>query len=306
MKKYLVCLMLPVFALTIMANTAMARSSNDISIMVNKEIVNTDVSPYSERGTTIVPLNVVQQIPGIKVAWNNSNKTITIERNEETIKLVAGQKSATIGEKKVNLPVVSQIKNGRVMVPLRFIAEAADAYVGWNPYDRSIYVVKSSPEMIEKTKSENLTEARQAAFELPIVRTLKSMTQGDGSSTLFYYFPEGRADQVFMSMGNGVEYLEVIDGRLEQKWVARFGDKGSKGPFFLEKLIEEEDGTQPQVSTNRVIYFKQILKIGAAEYGIIDINGKVTNLGHHEMPGLYDFFDIPEEEVQNNRNITPF
>ncbi|MNI35711.1 hypothetical protein D3C73_897460 [compost metagenome] len=71
------------------------------------------------------------------------------------------------------------------MVPLRFIAEAADAYIGWNPYTRNVHVVKPTPEMIGKMKSSNLAEARQATLQLPTVRLLKPITQGVGSDNKY-------------------------------------------------------------------------------------------------------------------------
>lgn len=297
MKKHIKISLLVLFLLATMSGTAMASTSGSISIEVNKDRIETDAAAYIDHGTTIVPLNVIRKIPGISVAWNNSSKTVTIVHDNKTIKLVAGQNTATIGSNKVNLPVATLIKNGRVMVPLRFIAEAADAYIAWNPYTRDVQIVKATQEMIEKTKSSDLAEARKATLELPTVRLLKPITNAvEMSSTLTYYFPEGKADQVFMTMGNGIEYLEAIDGRLEQKWVGRFGEKGTiKGPFFLS-AIAEDVGKQPVITADRITFFKQILPIGEADYGFISKDGKVTTLGHHDMPGLYDFFIIPEEQ----------
>lgn len=295
MKKHLKACLLAIFVFATVSGTAAASSSGIISIVVNNEFVVTEASPYIDHGTTIVPLSVIKKIPGISVAWDNSNKTVTIVHDNITITLIAGQSSATVGPNKVNLPVASLIKNGSVMVPLRFIAEATDAYIAWNPYERDVYVVKPTQEMIAKTKSANLAEARQATLELPTVRLLKPIVQNVDSHTLYYYFPEGKADQVFMSMGYGVEYLEAVNGRLEQKWVARFDEKGTiKGPFFLPSIAEEV-GKQPTITSNRIAFFTQYLPIGEADYGFIDKEGKSTTLGHHDMPGLYDFFEIPEE-----------
>ncbi|MNL43902.1 hypothetical protein D3C87_1664410 [compost metagenome] len=55
-------------------------------------------------------------------------------------------------------------------------------------------------------------------------------------------------------------------------------------------------GKQPAISSDRITFFKQILPIGEADYGFIEKNGQIITLGHHDMPGLYDFFVIPEEK----------
>ncbi|WP_150272855.1 copper amine oxidase N-terminal domain-containing protein [Paenibacillus tepidiphilus] len=302
MKKFAACSILSILFVVFMAGTSMAKSSQDITITVNKDAVDTEVAALSfiERGTTMVPLKVIQAIPGIQVVWSNSTKTVTVVRDKETITLVAGQKSAFIGNKKVDLPVASQLKQGRVVVPLRFIAEAAEAYVGWNPYTREVYVVKATPEMIAKTQSDNLAAARKATLELPTVRTLKPITQIEEFTIPdhTYYFPEGRADQVFMTTGSGIEYLEAVGGRLEQKWIAKLGDQGAAGPYFLSSRIVEEVGTQPKLTSDRVVFFRTFWKIGSAEYGFIDQNGKVTTLGQQDMPSSYEFFEVPGENAK--------
>ncbi|MFP4979179.1 copper amine oxidase N-terminal domain-containing protein [Paenibacillus sp. CN-4] len=301
--KYVTCALLTGLQLVFMAEAALAKSPQDIQIMVNKDSVNTDVAAYIDHGTTMVPLNVVQKIPGIQVTWNNANKTVTIKREDATIQLVAGQKTASVGDKKINLPAASTLKKGRVMVPLRFVAESAKAYVNWNPYTREVYVVKATPAMTEKTKSTNLAEARKATLNLPTVQTLKPITEikEEFIPDHTYYFPEGRADQVFRTTGSGIEYLEAVDGRLEQKWLARLGAKGAKGPFFLTGRIEEEVGKRPEITADRVVYFRTFWKIGSAEYGFIDQNGKVTTLGQHEMPSSYEFFEVPGENAKTLR-----
>lgn len=136
---------LPVLLLILLSGTALAApaSAPTISVEINNSTISTDMPPYLTQGTTMVPLNVVKHIPGITVAWNNDTKTVTIGRSGEIITLVAGQKNALIGSKPTALPVASVLLKGRVMVPIRFIAEAADAHVAWNAATRIVYVAKA-------------------------------------------------------------------------------------------------------------------------------------------------------------------
>ncbi|WP_245236116.1 stalk domain-containing protein, partial [Paenibacillus sonchi] len=55
--------------------TASAASSA-IEIMINNDFADTDVAPYITNGTTMVPLQVAQKIPGSSVQWNNASKTV--------------------------------------------------------------------------------------------------------------------------------------------------------------------------------------------------------------------------------------
>lgn len=189
--------------------TASAASSA-IEIMINNRFADTDVAPYITNGTTMVPLQVTQQIPGSSVQWNNASKTVTLTRDGETITLVAGQETAKIGNKEVKLEAASTLKQGRVMVPLRFIAESTGAYVLWNPKQRVVFVAKSSEELKKQFASSNLAEARTAALKFPVVSSLEMFPVLDESQGQKYYFPEGKADQFFLGGGDSISYYEVV------------------------------------------------------------------------------------------------
>ncbi|WP_051051523.1 copper amine oxidase N-terminal domain-containing protein [Paenibacillus sonchi] len=275
--------------------TASAASSA-IEIRINNRFADTDVAPYITNGTTMVPLQVTQQIPGSSVQWNNASKTVTLTRDGETITLVAGQKTAKIGNKEVKLEAASTLKQGRVMVPLRFIAESTGAYVLWNPKQRIVFVAKSSEELKKQFASSNLAEARTAALKFPVVSSLKALdiTPSEVGGNQGYYFPEGKADQFFLTGGNSISYYEVVGNHSEEKWTATFDSvKASSGLFFLPLKITNQDGELPKI-TSRVVFFEFMGHVGQAKYGFVEPNGEVKTLGTKEM-NLNQFFDIPEE-----------
>ncbi|WP_157794080.1 copper amine oxidase N-terminal domain-containing protein [Paenibacillus donghaensis] len=265
-----------------------------IEVRMNNLFVDTDVAPYITNGTTMVPLQVAQKIPGISVQWNNSSKTVTITRDGETITLVAGQKTAKVGNKAVKLETASTLKQGRVMVPLRFIAESTQAYVLWNPKQRIVFVAKPSEEVKEQFASSSLAKARTAALKFPVVSSLESFEVINETQGQQYYFPEGRADQFFLSGGNGITYYEIVGNHSEAKWTATTNSvKASSGLFFLPQKITNQDGELPKI-TKRVVFYNFMGPIGEATYGFIEPNGEVTTLGQQDMK-LHQFFDIPEE-----------
>ncbi|SDM97517.1 Copper amine oxidase N-terminal domain-containing protein [Paenibacillus jilunlii] len=277
--------------------TASAASSA-IKISINGLYANTDVAPYITKGTTMVPLQVAQQIPGSSVQWNNASKTVTLTRDGKTITLVAGQKTAKVGNKEVKLEAASTLKQGRVMVPLRFIAESTGAYVLWNPKQRIVFVAKSSEEeeLKEQFASSSLSEARSAALKFPMVSSLKALdiTPSEVGGNQGYYFPEGKADQFFLTGGNSISYYEVVGNHSEKKWTATFDSvKASSGLFFLPLKITNQDGELPKI-TSRVVFFEFMGHVGEAKYGFVEPNGEVKTLGTKEM-NLNQFFDIPEE-----------
>lgn len=267
-----------------------------IAVIVNNAAVNTDVAPYIKGGTTIVPLNVVQQIPGISVKWDNASKTITITRKGDTVTLVAGQNFATVGSKKVALSVSSSLENGRVMVPLRFIAESANAHIIWNANTRTIYVAKASDALTTQLASKNLAEARSAAVQYPQVSLLKNFSVTNDTQNQDYYFPEGKSNPFFILGGNGISYYEIVGNHSEQLWTAKFDPsaKSSNELFFLPYKITNQDGSVPALNS-RVAFYHLMLPIMEATYGFIETNGHTTSLGQKEIQ-LNRFFEIPEEQ----------
>lgn len=279
----------------ISAGTASA-ASTAIKISINGLYANTDVAPYITSGTTMVPLQLAQKIPGSSIQWNNASKTVTITRDGATTTLVAGQKTAKVGNKEVKLEAASTLKQGRVIVPLRFIAESTGAYVLWNPKQRMVFVAQSGEELKEQLASSSLAEARSAALKFPMVSSLKALKfiPSEVGGNQNYYFPEGRADQFFLTGGNSISYYEVSGNHSEEKWTATFkSDSGSSGLFFLPRKITDQDGVLPKI-TSRVFFFHFKGHVGQSDYGFVETNGEVTTLGTKEM-NLNQFFDIPEE-----------
>lgn len=275
------------------AGTASAASSA-ITIRINDMDIHTDVAPYITNGTTMVPLQVVRSIPGTSIRWDNASKTVTLTGEGEAITLVAGRRTAKIGNREVELETPSAMKQGRVMVPLRFIAEATGAYVRWNPKQRIVFVAKASEELKEQLSSSRLSEARTAALKFPVVSSLDMYPVVDESQGQTYYFPEGRADRFFLSGGNNISYYEVTGHYSEQKWTAVFnGTPASSGLFFLPRTITKQDGELPEITT-RVVFYKFMGPIGEAAYGFVEPDGKVTTLGQQGMQ-LHQFFEIPGE-----------
>lgn len=149
----------------------------------------------------------------------------------------------------MKLEAASTLKQGRVIVPLRFIAESTGAYVLWNPKQRMVFVAQSGEELKEQLASSSLAEARSAALKFPMVSSLKALKfiPSEVGGNQNYYFPEGRADQFFLTGGNSISYYEVSGNHSEEKWTATFkSDSGSSGLFFC-----------PEKSPTRMAYFQK-------------------------------------------------
>lgn len=106
-------------------------SNRDIRVLVNNAPVITDVAPIMEAGRTLVPARAVLEALGATVAWR-SDGTINITKNSRQILLRLNDRVALVNGRQVILDVPARLVNGRTLVPLRFISEAAGATATWH------------------------------------------------------------------------------------------------------------------------------------------------------------------------------
>lgn len=108
-----------------------------VSITYNGVPVDTDVDPIIKEDRTFVPLRFLSEAMGYKVEWENNTRTAIVEKDGE-IRLVIGNKTATVRGKNKDLDVAPFIEKERTMVPLRFVSENLGARVFW---DQETYTV---------------------------------------------------------------------------------------------------------------------------------------------------------------------
>lgn len=116
----------------------------DITVNVNgKEVAFPDQQPYINKNErTMVPVRFVSESLGANVTWNFDTKTVTIQGAQDVIKLKLGESQALVNGKAVAFDTKAEMKNDRVMVPLRFVSEVLGAQVVWNNNTRTVEITK--------------------------------------------------------------------------------------------------------------------------------------------------------------------
>lgn len=291
------------FMLALAFIAAPAEAAAPLQVIVNGSAEDPGHAAYLQNGTTMVPLHVVQKLPEVSITWDNTHKVVTISKGAVKTVLIAGQKTATQGSRKLTLPVASTLKQGRVMVPLRFVAEVSGSYVGWNAHTHTVYVSQATAQLQQKLNAPVLSEARSAALSLPAVTLLKNIQPTPATlegMSFYYYFPEGDSHRFFVEAGDILAYFEIVNGRSQEVWRARLdlSSKSADSLFFSPYKRLEEDGQRPTV-TGRVVFYHVMTHIGAADYGFVETNGTRTTLGNKAIP-VNCVFEIPGE---NHKSI---
>ncbi|MBB3111331.1 hypothetical protein FHS18_003399 [Paenibacillus phyllosphaerae] len=137
-------------ALMLVAPTAYAA---DIQIKVDGVAIASDVKPELKNNHTMVPLRVISEHLGANVEWSNS--AVTITKGDMKLILHVNQTAATLNGKAISLDSKPYIKNNRVFVPLRFIAEAFGSNVN---YRQSVVTVDTEPLLINGVEVQAVQE----------------------------------------------------------------------------------------------------------------------------------------------------
>jgi iron complex transport system substrate-binding protein len=133
-----------------MANPAQAAA--EVKVVVDGKALSMDVKPVIENDRTLVPLRAIFEALGAKVDWDGKTRTVTAVKGSTSIRLVVGNATALKNGSKVKLDVPAKIRNGRTLVPLRFVSEALGADVDWDAATYTV-AIKNKQEFITITDS---------------------------------------------------------------------------------------------------------------------------------------------------------
>ncbi|WP_232698130.1 family 10 glycosylhydrolase [Brevibacillus daliensis] len=117
-----------------------------ISIFLDGQQVHTDVAPFiiPNVNVTMVPLRIISESLGAEVNWDQSRETATIRTTETTLQMTVNEKKAFVNGNSVALDAAAQNKQGRVMVPLRFVSEQLGLQVNWDQDTKTITLLSGS------------------------------------------------------------------------------------------------------------------------------------------------------------------
>ncbi len=127
-------------------------SANKIIMTVGKtdinvfgEIKNSDVPPMAVNGRVMLPIRIVAEALGARVAWNAAqNKIIIVKAGEDTvIEVVIGEEKALINQKEYFLDSPAFVKDQRTYLPVRFVSQSLDASVDWDGETQTVIISKN-------------------------------------------------------------------------------------------------------------------------------------------------------------------
>ena len=111
--------------------TVKTETADKIRVMVDGAYLVTDVDPFIENSRTLVPMRAIFEALDASVAWDEATLTATAVKEGIEIKITRDQTNAYINGNVYTLDAPAMIKDGRFVVPVRFIAESFGCKVDW-------------------------------------------------------------------------------------------------------------------------------------------------------------------------------
>ena len=106
---------------------------------LNGVVAEMDVVPYVKDGRTYLPVRYVGYALGVapeNILWDG--KTATLVKGDKVVQVTVGSKAMIVNGATINLDVAPELKDGRTMLPFRWIAWAFGAAVDWDAATQTV------------------------------------------------------------------------------------------------------------------------------------------------------------------------
>ncbi len=118
-----------------------AQRRRSIEVQISGQRVAFDRSrPFHVGRRLLVPMRKVFEHMGASVSYDRRRQRVTAVRGVHRVELVVGRRVSTVNGKRRLMDVAAHVFNGRVHVPLRFLAENLDAGVAYLPNRRLVRI----------------------------------------------------------------------------------------------------------------------------------------------------------------------
>ena len=208
------------------------------TIKIDGVVLTTDAAPETKNNRTMVPLRVISENLGATVNWKDSKVTIT--NNKMQITLQPNSNTVIKNGKKELLDVKPYLKNNRLFVPIRFIAETFGCQVN---YQNSTVTVDTAPLIMNNVK----VKAVQYEYHMTMGGVVQQLQGNTYNKALYKMFFENKGNLVDAPANYSWQYDIDNPGSYyklgqynfmshENKSIQQFDLYSLNGPFPEEEL----------------------------------------------------------------------
>ncbi len=109
-------------------------------VLLNDQHLSLNPAPFLENGRCIVPLRQVVEAMGGQVSWDWERQEVTVSWPGTIAIIKAGSSTALVNNQHVPMDVEARLQAGRMLVPLRFIAQIGGVGVRWDGATSTVFL----------------------------------------------------------------------------------------------------------------------------------------------------------------------
>ena len=169
MKKFLAILIMVAMIISMLPMAFMAeeaRPDSEIAVKLDGKWMTFDVDPILLNDRTMVPMRAIFEALGATVSWDDATQTATGEKDGKKVSVTIDSTIATVDGAEKTLDQSAVLKDGRTLVPLRFVSEAFGAEVGWDDPTQTVIITSKKEEPKEEPKEEEPVVEIEGASKL--------------------------------------------------------------------------------------------------------------------------------------------
>lgn len=115
-------------------------TADDITVLLNGNVIEFDVAPIIENDRTLVPLRAIFEALGAQVEWDGTTETVISAKGDDTCIFQIGNDKMFVNGEAKTLDVAAKIVDDRTLIPLRAVSEAYNCTVDWNGETRTVTI----------------------------------------------------------------------------------------------------------------------------------------------------------------------
>lgn len=183
-----------------------------VEVNVDGKFIGMDVSPIEDTNRLFIPIRALASL-GLSYSWNATSKITTVQnKNGDYLKLTVNSKIAYKNEQRIEMEMPAKNKDGRVLVPVRFVTESLGYNVQYESIRNIVFITSKDYKFDASVlEQEDLQAARKAAISLPVTSDFKKL----GFKTYkdhMYMFPGGKATTYIFHDEYTISVVEIKDG----------------------------------------------------------------------------------------------
>lgn len=134
-----------ILCLSLLISTLAAFAESEVSVYVNGSPVVADTPAVIQNGRAMLPFRSILNALGVSnesICWNAGSRSIEIRHDGTYIFLMIGSDFALVNDMPTTLESPPLIRDGRTLVPIRFISEALKAAVAWDAATKTVSITQ--------------------------------------------------------------------------------------------------------------------------------------------------------------------